>query len=435
MNLSVRTASNPKVLDVTTNGRNISSFWMIFLFAVFFFKPTPTGILGPEIGMKIPDVIYTLIFIAFWIRHGHLVKKGTIPILLLLLFILEALSLFKGVLLHNIVLGDMIEVIRPLIFLLAFYVGSALVHVSLSEKIKRSFMLILLIFIIFSIILFFDFYGIKNYISNFYEVGKSRGISGENISNIWRLSSTFTNPNYFGMVSGVISSFMFYKLINSFKFLTIFYLLVFVSFILISGSRTALAATLVTFVLIVLFDLFSGAIKRKKSLKIYFVIFLFFVAFLPSLFHTITDVLWRFSNTDNMSESFGARLDMWEIVFSSIENNPLIGLGSNKSEIKSIDNNYLMILYKNGILGLLLVMGIFIYSFKIVIKLYKAKISSPIVRQQNRDIAILLLSSIIIIMIGMLTAVPFYMSHISIPFFLLLGYASKSLKVHCHAKY
>ncbi|WP_193278014.1 O-antigen ligase family protein, partial [Vibrio navarrensis] len=261
--------------------------------------------------------------------------------------------------------------------------------------------------------------------ANLYEVGKSRGYSEENIKNIWRLASTFTNPNYFGIFCSVVTSLMFYLVIREINTRNTTLFLSFFVFVVISGSRTALISLVLSLSLILVLDLCSKGIKTKQRAFFYSFLFLIIIFALPKVLSSASEVLWRFTNVDNMEESFGARLDAWSGAFRSIEQSILIGVGSNKSEIQSVDSNYVLILYKNGMIGLLMEFGMLIYILFASFKLYliKNKIKHP-----DTSIGILGCCSVIILSVSMITSIPLRMSHIVVPFYLCFGYINANYR-------
>lgn len=407
-------------------------FWFLALLILFLFKPSPTQALGASMGMKITDILYILMFVAFF--SNYKLKLCDRPMLLLLasLFFLEVISLLKGLFFHDVLASDVLEVTRPLLFLLAFSFGCSLAFYGSTIKYKKLVYLILLFYIIFSLAIFMDFYGFKGSVSALYEVGKSRGYSDANIYNIWRLSSTFTNPNYFGLSCSIIASFLLYRVLNYYNIFEVFILFVFILFVLLSGSRTALLSLAVVFIFVIFFDLYFYGIKTQKRLYGYMVLLvLVFSVLIPKLIIVTTDMLWRFSNTSNIEQSFMTRVDAWTIALISIEEHFLLGVGSNKSEVQSLDNNFVMILYKNGMLGLILIIVVFMSAFRLCYKILNKRKMSPINLVAN-NVSVLLLCSTAVLIIGMFAATPLYMSQLSLPYFILFGYVSGIKKVVDH---
>lgn len=392
---------------------------LVFLFFILF-KPTPTLLLGPAIGMKTPEVIFIILSIVFLYLYGSYLKSIPLFTWIFSLFIIEIVSQFKGTLINVVLINDLVELIRPAEFILAIIVGSLLCEKGSRLYYDKLTILIIVSFVIFSIFIFFDFMGFKSVSSVLFEVSKSRGHSEINTKNIWRLASTFTNPNYFGLFCCAISGVLLYRLLNFWLALDAILFCIFTSFVILSGSRTGLLSLVCIFTAILFVDLTTKGIKTKVRLLSYGSIFIFSLIALPKLYEVGQKILWRFTNVENMEESFGARVDAWSSALVTIESNLIIGVGSNKSVVTSLDNNYLMILYKNGVLGLLIVSFVLLITLNIGFKLYN---KSKLEDHYGSCIAVLLLSSVLVIIVGMFTAVPLYMSHLFIPFFMLVGYS------------
>ena len=402
------------------NNDEVRCGWLLVFLIFILFKPTPTLLLGPAIGMKIPDVIFIVLSVIFLYLYRHHFKSIPLLPIVFLFLMVEILSQFKGTIVNVVLINDLVELIRPIEFILALAVGSTLCEKGSKLYYDKFTILIIILFITFSLLIFFDFMGIKSASTIFYEVGKSRGYSDINTKNIWRLASTFTNPNYFGLFCCAIAGVLLYRLLSFWLMLDALFFVVFTSFVILSGSRTGLVSLICIFIAIFFVDLVSKGIKTKSRIVSYGSIFIFSLIALPKIFDVGQKVLWRFTNVQNMEESFGARIEAWNSALITIQSNFIIGVGSNKSMVKSLDNNYLMILYKNGIVGLLIVSFILLLILNLGFKLYN---KSKLEDQYGSAISVLLLSSVLVIIIGMLTAVPLYMSQIFIPFFMLTGYS------------
>jgi hypothetical protein len=396
-----------------------SSGWLFIFLIIFLFKPTPVNFLGPEIGMKIPDVMFVFIMILYLSVHRVIVRLGAITYTIAFLVVFELLSQVIGATSHDIVINDLVELIRWPIFLLALICGYSMG--AKSEKIIFSggVLIVFILFIVFSMVLFFDFSGSKEIIANFYEVGKSRGHSEINVYNIWRLSSTFTNPNYFSFFCSTMVIWFFYCFLTIGKLRNAVFFLAFLGMLLLTGSRTGLVSFFVVFTCIIFLDFFTNGLKSSRSKWMYGSMLTSLIFVIPFVVEFLSKLLWRYANTKNIQVNIDARILAWKEVMGSISENILFGVGSNKSEVSSIDSNYVLLLYKNGLLGLLLVLFLFFLSFRVGYKLY---IKSNKVDSYDNRLSVLLLVSTSVMLIGMLTAIPFYMTHLSVPFIFILGY-------------
>ncbi|EHU4934663.1 O-antigen ligase family protein [Vibrio vulnificus] len=408
---------------ISSSNRN-NTFWFTLFVLIVLFKPTPTGILGAEIGLKIPDLIFIFITSFFLILHKRYVIVDKVAIILFVFIVFDLISQINGVLSGNdIIINDLVDLIIPIEVVLAYMAGVAFFRSGYRALFNKKITIIIAAFVFFNYLMFFDLFAFKSLMSNFYEVGKSRGYSEENIRNIWRLASTFTNPNYFGLFCSLITSLFFYFLTRKIETRSIVLFFVFLSFVVISGSRTALISLVFSLSLILVLDVLSKGIKTKQRVVFYSFLFLIVIFALPKVLLSASEFLWRFTNVDNMEESFGARLDAWGGAFKSIENYILIGVGSNKSELQSVDSNYVLILYKNGILGLFMELSILIYISFVSFDLYLKKNASE---HPDASVGILGCCSVIILLVSMITSIPLSMSHIVVPFYLCFGYINEN---------
>ena len=97
-----------------------------------------------------------------------------------------------------------------------------------------------------------------------------------------------------------------------------------------------------------------GLVREKKYFKSIVNLITFFVIFVIFL-NIFNDIIIknfrRLSDTENILLSFYTRVDIWESALQLWKGTPLFGIGSYKSIIDIFDNNYINILFKNGILG------------------------------------------------------------------------------------
>ncbi|KLE24595.1 O-antigen ligase family protein [Vibrio diabolicus] len=411
------------MIDLKNENR---TFWFAFFIFVVLFKPTPTGILGAEFGLKVPDLIFLVFTSFFLLLHKGYVSIDKVAIALVLFIVFDLISQVNGFISgNNIIINDLVDIIIPIEILLAYISGMAFYRAGYRVFFTSEILIIIILFVVFSYLIFFDPFSFKSLVSNLYEVGKSRGYSEENTKNIWRLASTFTNPNYFGIFCSVVASLLFYLVTikTSMKNMMLFF--IFLSFVIISGSRTALLSLVLSLSLVLILDILSKGIKTRKRVFFYSVLFLIVIFAMPKFLMSASEVLWRFTNVDNMEESFGARLDAWDGAFRSIEQFILIGVGSNKSELQSIDSNYVLILYKNGIVGLLMDLGMLAYILSVSFKLYLKKNK---IKHSDTSIGILGCCSVIILSVSMITSIPLSMTHIVVPFYLCFGYINAAYK-------
>jgi len=375
--------------------------------------------------MKIPDVLFVITILCCFFLNKIVIRVSAAVCTIGLLIIFELLSQIIGATRHDVIINDVIELVRWPMFLLALLCGYSVGASSKKMTLSGSVIAIFLIFIIFSIVLFLDFGGSKEFIAYFYEVGKSRGHSEVNTKNIWRLSSTFTNPNYFSFFCSAISVWFFYSFLLVGKIRNAVFFLMFLGLLLLTGSRTGLVSFVAVFFCMIMLDFCTNGLRTNRSKWMYGFILVSLVLIVPFLVDFLSKILWRFTNTNNIQANIDARVSAWKGVMDSISNNILFGVGSNKSEVVSIDSNYVLLLYKNGLVGLLFVLLLLFLCIRIGYKLY---VKSNGVNSYDNRLAMLLLVSTGVMFVGMLTAIPLYMTHLSVPFIFILGYAESTYR-------
>ncbi|CAK2209563.1 O-antigen ligase-like membrane protein [Vibrio crassostreae] len=397
-----------------------SKAWLTVFLILILFKPTPSVLLGSEIGMKIPDLIFITFLSLYLLIENKKIKINNMLVFLFVIFVFEITSQFNGMIYgNNILINDFVDLLLPLEVTLGFLVGCVYFASNENAKIRSIDRKIIILFILFSFIIFFDPLSIKSVLSNFYELGKSRGHSEENVSNIWRLSSTFTNPNYFGFFCSVVAAYYLYKNIESLSFFNVMMFIAFSIFVFISGSRTSLISMLLAFTSVIFIDFYTKGVGTKGRVVFYTTLSILIIFLVPKAVDLVGEILWRFTNVDNMKESFGARLGAWESTFVSIQQHALIGVGSNKMEVKSIDSNYVLILYKNGLVGLFLKLAFLTYMLKMSVTNIKKNINNDKGRSAINMLSVI---SIIVTTIAMITAIPLSMVHLAVPQSVIFGY-------------
>lgn len=144
--------------------------------------------------------------------------------------------------------------------------------------------------------------------------------------------------------------------------------------ILLSGSRTGIAGFLLA---LIVFFIFCGKKGRRKLVLVGLfcigaVILLYnsmpdqFVSTFDRTAGRIVELTVAIQHRDLTEvEAFNTRLSIWESHWEVIEENLVFGHGSGKAGIRILDNNYLMTIYRYGIVGLILESMIYL-SFLIV---------------------------------------------------------------------
>lgn len=399
-------------------------YLILAIFMLILMRPSPDIIVGPEVSSKIFDLVIvglaTCIAVVQRKYIGHELMRSFPVRALILLSLVEMISFSIGALDSRKSVLDAVEFSRWLAYLPLLVLGYTMVKYRPEVFIwayERSLWVLALV----SLAIFVNFGGTEGALEIFYEMSKSRGMESEGGAvGLWRLASTFSNPNYFGihaaMAAGVLISFV--RLGEKISYSRVCLALVYVFFVIVSGSRTALIALAAVSVALVLV---RSDFALRRSPLFAFVAFLIATTVMPVLFvwggGYLVENTWRFSNFDNMYLSMGIRFEIWRVMIDSATGNFLfavLGQGANRDMFAVADNTYVLMFYKNGFIGLCVLMAILVQA------LYRSIADARGVSFQ-KYFGLSVFGGTIIIAISCLTSVPFQHSQLSMIFFLLIG--------------
>lgn len=383
---------NNKIKEV----REISAFFIIFL-SFLLFRPSPTLLLGPALGMRIMDLILILLLLGFIFLYKK--KKYSIDlnfIILTSLIFLQLFSILFANLKGNVTIEDLFEIFRPVLYLLIYIVIKEITTIRSLNLIYSLLSATLLL----GFIELYNLMNLNNLLMYIYDYSKSRNIDSTN----WRIVGSFYNPNYYGYFLSIIANLSFVLILYNFRmkysvliFLASFYLLFF------TGSRTALISVSASLIItIVLFLLKRKNVSSFKKIVITFIILGFSLLFLPMLSDFLSQNFRRYNDSANMSLNFFARVNVWEYSLGWISGNILLGNGPGKSIIKSFDNNYIIILFRYGLVTLLIFLFFIVKTYTLAFKKYFYETNINLTAS-----SLIMISMVNILMITMLTAIPF----------------------------
>lgn len=180
-----------------------------------------------------------------------------------------------------------------------------------------------------------------------------------------RIMGLFGNPNYTGiflmMVINLAFSFLIFP--KNKPRVTVLYLAIFSlagMVLLLTMSRTALLATLISLGYIFFRSLVSYRVSKKQVVAVLGVVIIVVAVFLGLYGEKF---LWRFEEGVNLgtSTSFQAKLAFWKESLALIKQSPLFGWGPAKGEMTTlVDNEYLLIMRRYGLAGLLIYLWLYL---------------------------------------------------------------------------
>ncbi|MFY0685230.1 MAG: O-antigen ligase family protein [Balneola sp.] len=352
--------------------------YLIVLFALL----APPLNLSSSLPLIRPDEILIYIFCPLILLNGF--KKNThdpraiiyikIYSAFLLVFIVSSIY---GVLFLDVPYGkrDFFEFVTTAKYLMVFFVFSAItIDQHQIKKILHYVLFLILLSGIFGLLQYYSLFGLDTLTAPFYLQDRLHIFDD-------RITGTFKNPNTFSSVLLLghiiaLTRFLFSKNLAE-KYYTFFATLILVVLLLFAGSRTVLFIYfLITLSLLVLGVFTSGVSKKQLSLLIGFIT----IGFLLSISFLSYEIILRFqSGIDILNDdSLSLRFFVWFFNFQIFLESPIIGWGPAKAlHPVVVDNEYLLILRRYGIIGLISFLGIYLYPLKISFSRFWKKKRTP----------------------------------------------------------
>ncbi|MCR3921547.1 MAG: O-antigen ligase family protein [Firmicutes bacterium] len=198
-----------------------------------------------------------------------------------------------------------------------------------------------------------------------------------------RIVSSFMNPNFFG---AFFIFFLSWSLINFLthydkqKYKYGFYIILSEVGVILSTSRTSIITSLVlTGIVVILFVLkskeglnigFSRKTLIVSSVMIVscFIVLIFLLKDRVPYVENAVDIITNSKGNFALVNSVSLRINIWLSSVADIMKSPILGYGPAKSMRSFVDNNYLFIVFRYGILGLL--SYLYLYG-SILVSLYR----------------------------------------------------------------
>ncbi|MHB8983811.1 MAG: glycosyltransferase [Carboxydocellales bacterium] len=180
-----------------------------------------------------------------------------------------------------------------------------------------------------------------------------------------RIMGLFGNPNYTGiflmLVINLAFSFLLFQK-NKLKAIVLYLIIINLAgiMLLLSMSRTALLATLISLGYLLVRALLLNRIAKRQVIGVLGVVLIVVAVF--SGFYG-QKFLWRFEEGVNLgtSTSFQAKLVLWKESIKLIKQSPVFGWGPAKEEMTTlVDNEYLLIMRRYGLVGLLIYLALYL---------------------------------------------------------------------------
>jgi len=394
---------------VENKSTNMLIYLLVFL--LVFFIPSASAIGGFQLWYVI-----TIGVVLYGVFKNNLmvdnISKSVFRFILISFILLFISLLFSSMSFGS--LQDFNEVLRLIGVLGIFY----LMYVGYSENWNKKIVLFLKLFLLLQFLFCF--------LQENDSVNRIMGIIW-NTERIWDLRRTgsFANPNILSVFCVASYSYIFFRIKNIQK---IIYGLVVFGIILFASSKTGLIA----FLIVICINIFL--IKANFSLKniMIFILSLLLIGYIGITllymyqyeYPYIAQLIMMFDNDMNVSQikSMGDRQVMWINALNQFNDFSLLqqltGIGPAKdTELNIIDNEFITILIKMGIIGLLY------YTLAICILLVF------LFKNKNNLGAKSMIAIVVLFLLSSGSASTFIAWHLSLIFFLFLGVCLKEIKL------
>jgi len=392
----------------------------LFFLIVFLYLCLPyPGFIG-RAGLTFIEIIFVItpILISFilLLTKGLKIKEPKLVFCMLLIIYFQVFSVFSAAP-ESGILKNLLDVGKSVAFAFSLICGLKLGQYISDVNINQT---LIFVFIISSLVALGQFvFGASLFMYLF--SGREVGLIDEQFS--FRIIGTIGNPSFFAIINIFFLFYFFgnYLINNKSKYFILG--CISILFVFISQSRTNVA---IMFLMILIFLItfkrcYWIHVKSKFvinvtlflsiSLCVPFVYLLIKYSILTYLVSGITTVYEKGLLSQN---SFNTRFNIWNDYYQLIIRQPWFGYSSNKGfyQYAFADNNYIFILYKYGVIGLLLYLISLTY---ILSRLYK------IVRSVGEPIVISLFFLGVVLMLSSLTAETIEGIRITPVFFMLSG--------------
>lgn len=287
------------------------------------------------------------------------------PGLLLILLALSMLSMTISMSLaeESLTLLRLSEILKPAVFMTIFtFAANVNLEFSIPE-IKRTLVLAAKIIVLGQLIVVIDQLFDINFFSLFYDYGKESDT--EELYTFLRSTGTLQNPNYFAWV--IVQCAVVIQVFEN-KGNRLLWLFLSLLLVLLSGSKSILVAFFISMILVSWLKGGRVVFNRQNlywlifSIGLALIVYNFIVTF-PDVFPRLQILIALLTGEDT---SGGGRYKIWERAYAYFLMNEqgvaswVFGLGPIEM-FRTLDNGYLYMFFRYGIIGLLLHISILLY--------------------------------------------------------------------------
>jgi hypothetical protein len=253
--------------------------------------------------------------------------------------------------------------------------GYLIIYLNTLPIVMKKIVIFFKYFIIIEIIVCIDQLFLFNSFSFLYEYERSRSIES-----VLRAVGTLSNPNFFGLIMSQVIIIISLFDPSKIKF---FWIIIAFILLLISSSKSIILTSIFLFTFS--YWMINGSrIFSKNTLLVVLYVILFFIflkVFLNqfgSIFKNMSVILNIIDNGFSSLHTVSARYEIWDTATSyylaNLNSLELIFGYGGINEFSVLDNSYIMIFYRYGIIGLILYILLYYHVFKLFIKQKNIKI-------------------------------------------------------------
>jgi len=182
-----------------------------------------------------------------------------------------------------------------------------------------------------------------------------------------RVLGTFDNPNYFGVFTVIVLSYLVVKYFfaageDKFPWLLFIFIGLVIKLEFLTISRTALFCIALLFVIVCIWAFFYHRRSKKVLIKILALFLLTMVLFVTAS----DDFFYRLQEGLDFSESTSMQghIERWGAAVGTIWESPILGWGTQKYVMSTtVDNEYILVTRRYGFVGLAIYLAFFLVPF------------------------------------------------------------------------
>ncbi|MFH4358374.1 O-antigen ligase family protein [Vibrio diabolicus] len=343
----------------------------IFLFPLIFILLMPyPGFIGSS-ALRMVDILTLLIPLLFVLVIAVSKKRIPTHVIYFIFYLLLAVQIFAIFTSTTSIsfISDILELYKLILCFTCFVYGLIVSPYVNQEKVRYAIWFVT--FCIAIVCIFQFIFGP----SIFYYMFSGRGVDAINTQFTSRIIGTLGNPNFVAIYFSSVFFFFFNDYLKHKEKINLIFSVSCFLLLLLTQSRSTLIYFIIVFYICFILIMFCNWLNYKEKFKFIFIVssisiicVFMFTLLLNSGYLRYVATGFEFVVKNGLSEqsSFSGRVLMWNFYMDLIKEKPFFGYGPSKDYFmfSVADNNYIFILFKYGLFGLICYIFIFIYLIK-----------------------------------------------------------------------